>query len=73
MDKKDLINTQRVIKLLSYCKKLLKPEDIENNFIDEAINSLKRKIDMGKNPYKFRSSGSWIDSSDDDLRWILDD
>ena len=47
MDKKDLINTQRVIKLLSYCKKLLKPEDIENNFIDEAINSLKRKIDMG--------------------------
>ena len=56
-----------------YAKKLLKPEAIENDLIDKVLRSLKRKIDMGENPYKFKSSAQWIDFDSDDLRWLLDD
>lgn len=53
-------NTHDLIKKLENCKLMLKPEDIEYELIEKTIRSLKRKIDMGKNPYKFKSSGSFL-------------
>jgi hypothetical protein len=74
MDKKNLEDTERIIKILMYAKKLLRPEEIENELIDKVLRSLKRKIDMGENPYKFKSSSACIYfDTEDDLRWLLDD
>ena len=56
--KKDPDNTERLIKKLKKCQELLRPEEIEYEFIEKIIRSLKRKIEMGENPYKFKSNSS---------------
>lgn len=58
--KKDFDNTEKLIKKLKKCQELLRPEEIEYEFIEKIIRSLKRKIKMGENPYKFKSDAALL-------------
>lgn len=50
--------TKMLISILLHSLSLLKKDEIEYDYINKTIISLKRKLDMGENPYKFKSSAS---------------
>jgi hypothetical protein len=62
-------NSLKLIKKLKKCLLLLNKEQIEYEMIEKIIRSLKRKLEMGENPYKFKSNAQ---STDNYLKDFLD-
>ena len=58
MEKEEEEKTKMLISILTDSLKFLKEEEIEYDYINRAISSLKRKLNMGENPYKFKSSAN---------------
>ena len=52
----------KLIKKLKKCLLLLNKEQIEYEMIEKIIRSLKRKLEMGENPYKFKSNAQLTDN-----------
>ena len=59
MEKEEEEKTKMLISILADSLKFLKEEEIEYDYINRAISSLKRKLNMGENPYKFKSSANY--------------
>jgi len=56
MEPEELLKIKKLIDSLNLNLTKIDSEDIAYVFLKQAIESLERKIDMGKNPYKMSSN-----------------